>query len=102
MDFKQYGSYTTDMTNSDSESTRLNIRKDRPTAISSRIYGTVVDALAFNIDFIALKNPKLAVELLRLYEEAHKIKNTDPKAHDEDLELFTEALKDLLAEPDNS
>lgn len=86
----------------DDSVSNLKVRSDRPTAISSSVYKTGVDAIGFNLAFIALKNPKLAVQLLDLYEEASKIQGSDPKAPDEDLELFTEALKQLLAEPDKS
>jgi len=78
---------------SDKLSTKLTIRSDRPTAVSSSGRGANVDAMAFNLIFIALRNPKLAVELLRLYNEAHAIQATDPQAPDEDFELFNSALK---------
>jgi hypothetical protein len=67
---------------SGTDSTRLTIHKDRPTAVSSSGWGSNVDALAFNLAFIALHKPKLAVELLRLYREAHAIKADDPQAPD--------------------
>jgi hypothetical protein len=79
----------------DTKSTQLTIREDQPTAISSSMHGANVDAMAFNVAFIALKNPKLAVELIKLYNEAHAIKASDPKAPDEDIELFNEALENL-------
>ena len=75
----------------------LKVRQDRPTAISSLAHGANVDAIGFNLVFIALKNPKLAIELIKHYDQANGIKESDPKAPDEDLELFTEALKTLLS-----
>jgi len=87
---------------SDAKPTNLSIRKDRPTAISSYVYGTGVDAIAFNLDFIALKNPRLAVDIIKFYSEASNITENDPQAPDEDLDLFTQALKDLRQDPDNS
>ena len=79
------------------KTTKLQIREDRPTAISSSATGSNLDAIGFNIAFIAAKNPKLAVDILRLYAEAHDIQESDPKALDEDFELFTEALRTLLS-----
>jgi hypothetical protein len=78
------------------KATKLQIREDRPTAISSSTIGSNVDAIGFNIAVIATKNPRLAVEIIRLYTEAHDIQESDPKALDEDFELFTEALQTLL------
>lgn len=77
------------------DTTELKIQSNKPTAISSQVYGASNDAVGFNLAFIALKNPKLAVELIQLYSQAQAIKDTDPKAPDEDFELFTEALKNL-------
>ena len=72
--------------------TQLKIREDRPTALSSSAHGANLDAVAFNLAFIALRNPKLAVELLKLYDRAHQIKENDPKAPEEDFALFTDEL----------
>ena len=78
------------------DTTKLKIREDRPTALSSVIHGSNLDAIGFNIAFIALRNPKLALEIMRLYDEAHKLQASDPKAPDEDFKLFTETLTTLL------
>ena len=59
--------------------------------------GANLDAIGFNLAFIALKNPKLAVDILKLYSQAHDVKESDTKAPDEDFEMFTEALKDLTS-----
>lgn len=86
----------------DPDTTKLQIREDRPTALSSVVHGSNLDAIGFNIAFIALRNPKLAVEIMRLYNEAHKLQDNDPRAPDEDFKLFTEALTTLLGNtPDN-
>ncbi len=86
------------MSKPEENATQLSIRKDRPTAISSSVYGTGVDAIGFNLAFIALKNPRLAVEIMKFYSEASKVKDSDPQAPDEDIELFTRALRDLPAD----
>lgn len=58
---------------SDLPSIKLQVRSDRPTATASQAYNSKVDALAFNISFIAKYQPKLAVELLQLYAKAHAV-----------------------------
>lgn len=86
---------------SDAKSTKLNIREDRPTALSSSARGSNIDAIGFNIPFIASYNPKLAIDILMLYTQAHKIKEGDPFAPDEDQALFAdEVFKALDVEQD--
>ena len=77
---------------SDMPSIKLQVRSDRPTATASQEYNSTVDALAFDISFIAKYQPKLAVELLQLYAKAHAITENDPEAPDEDYALFAEAV----------
>jgi hypothetical protein len=86
---------------SDAKSTKLNIREDRPTALSSSVRGSNVDAVGFNLLFIAAHNPKLAVEILKLYAKAHEIQEDDPKAPEEDFALFADAVgKTLIVKSD--
>ena len=77
---------------SDVPSIKLQVGNDRPTATASQAYNSKVDALAFNISFIAKYQPKLAIELLQLYTKAHTITENDPEAPDEDFALFAEAV----------
>ena len=77
---------------SDVPSIKLQVRSDRPTATASQAYNSNVDALAFNISFIAKYQPKLAIELLQLYARAYTITENDPEAPDEDYALFAEAV----------
>lgn len=77
---------------SDLPSIKLQVRSDRPTATASQAYNSKVDALDFNISFIAKYQPKLAVELLQLYANAHAITENDPEAPDEDYALFAETV----------
>lgn len=77
---------------SDLPSIKLQVRSDRPTATASQAYNSKVDALAFNISFIAKYQPKLAVELLQLYTKAHAITEKDPEAPDEDYALFADEV----------
>jgi hypothetical protein len=88
---------------SDQASTKLTIREDRPTALSSVVHGSNLNAVGFNITFIALKNPKLAVDIMKLYASAHNIQENDPQAPDEDLELFMDEFMTILAStPDDT
>lgn len=72
--------------------TQIQLKDTSPTGISSRAEGANIDGLAFNITFIASRNPMLAVELLKLYEKAHVIKQDDSPHPDED---FATALDNL-------
>jgi hypothetical protein len=83
---------------SDAKSTKLNIREDRPTALSSSAHGSNVNAVGFNLLFIAKHEPKLAEEVLRLYAKAHTIQSSDPEAPDEDFALFADEVPKLLAD----
>lgn len=83
---------------SDSKTTKLNIRQDRPTALSSSAHGSNIDAIGFNISFLARRNPKLAVEVLRLYSDAHEMRQDDPPAPEEDYTLFADELTNLQRE----
>lgn len=55
-----------------------------------------MDALGFNIPFIAARNPKLAIEIMKLYALAHKIQESDPQAPDEDFGLFADEVARTL------
>lgn len=82
----------------EAKSTRLNIRADRPTAISSVAHGSNLDAVGFNLAFLATRDPKLAVEILKLYSLAHKVQENDPQAPDEDFALFADKLTETTKE----
>jgi hypothetical protein len=77
---------------SDAKSTKLNIREDRPTALSSSVHGSNVDAVGFNLLFIAQRNPKLAVEILKMYAEAYEVQEDDPAVPEEDFALFADEV----------
>jgi len=86
------------MENESPKSTKLNIREDRPTALSSSVHGSNLDAIGFNIAFLAARNPKLAIEIMKLYALAHKVQENDPSAPDEDFALFTDEVAKILAD----
>ena len=78
---------------SEAKSTKLNIREDRPTGLASSAHGSNVNAVDFNLLFIAARNPKLAVEILKLYAQACEIQENDPKAPEEDFALFADEVE---------
>jgi hypothetical protein len=78
------------------KTTKLNVREDRPTALTSSAHGSNLDAIGFNLNFLSLRSPKLAVEIIKLYSEAHSVQENDPNAPDEDLELFNDELTRLM------
>ena len=78
---------------SEAKSTKLNIREDRPTGLASSAHGSNVNAVGFNLLFIAARNPKLAVEILKLYAQACEIQENDPKAPEEDFALFADEVE---------
>jgi hypothetical protein len=83
---------------SNPKSSKLNMREDRPTAIASSAHGSNVDAVGFNITFLAPRNPKLALSILELYEAAHKVKESHPIAAEEDFALFADPFNKLLSD----
>ncbi|MEK7152726.1 MAG: hypothetical protein AAB834_02160, partial [Patescibacteria group bacterium] len=86
-----------DIDMSDTKSTKLNIRGDRPTALSSWAQGSNLDAIGFNIAFLAARNPKLAIEVMKLYALAHNVQENDPTVPDEDSALFADEVAKILA-----
>jgi hypothetical protein len=80
----------------DTKSTKLSIREDRPTGISSSAHGSNLDAVGFNLAFLAAHNPKLAIEVLKLYSLASKVSESDPDAPDEDYLLFADEVAKIV------
>lgn len=78
------------------DETRITIKPDSPIAISSSALGANINALGFNIDFIASKNPNLAIAIMSLYEQAKNIHSDDTVQSDEDFKLALQQLSDLF------
>ena len=78
------------------DESRLTIKSGNPTALTSSAMGANVNALAFNIDLIARKNPNLAIEIMKLYEQAKNIHPDDPAKPEEDFALAFEQLRNLF------
>ena len=69
------------------------MREDKPTGIASSAHGSNLEAIAFNISLIAPKMPLMAIQIMKLYDEASSIQIDDPNAPDEDQEMALEELK---------
>lgn len=82
---------------SNPKTTKLTIRSDRPTAITSSARNANLDAMGFNVPFIALHNPRLAIEIIKLYSDAHGIRESDPPAPDEDYDLYRQELVEYMS-----
>ena len=80
----------------DTTETHITIKSDKPVGLSSRAHGAKLDGVAFNLAFIAAKNPVLATEILRIYKEAAVLSLNDPAHPDEDFDLAFSDLNDLL------
>jgi hypothetical protein len=74
------------------KSTKLTIREDRSTAIGSSTQRSNLNAIGFNLTFLSIRNPKLAIEALKLYDRAVKVSKNDPSVPEEDFALFSDEL----------
>ncbi len=55
--------------------TKLALRSDWPTAVSSREHGHNLNTYGFNVDYIAARNPGLAMEIRELYDQATRLRD---------------------------
>lgn len=78
------------------DETRITIKSDSPIAISSSALGANINALGFNIDLIAAKNPNLAIAIMSLYEQARNIHLDDSVQPDEDFQRALRQLSELF------
>ena len=76
--------------------THISIKSGKSTGIASIATGANLNGIAFNIDFIASKNPTIAVDVMELFEKANAIKEDTPKSPIEDYDLALEKLKDIF------
>ena len=80
----------------ESQETRIILKAGKAVGISSRAYGSNIDGVAFNLDFIVSKNPVLATTILSLLKEASALSETDPAHPEEDFGLAFDNLKNQL------
>lgn len=75
------------------KTTKITLRADRATGASSRMYGAHLDTVGFNMEFILLRDPKLAMEVFKLYVKASDIDEAQPQAATEDLRAAAEEMQ---------
>ncbi len=85
----------------DTKKTNVSVRDDKATGVASRVHGSNIDAVAFNIDLIAAKRPTKAVEVLDLYNELKDITLDTPVMPDEDFGLAADKISKTLEDLDN-
>ncbi|HEX3782718.1 MAG TPA: hypothetical protein VHX38_23880 [Pseudonocardiaceae bacterium] len=78
---------------------KLAIRSDYPTAVSSTQYGANLDAYGFNAEFIARRDPALAVKLVKLWHQANNLSSEAPLVPGEDYALAEAELRGLVDMP---
>lgn len=74
----------------DGKTTRITLREDWPTAITSSAGHANLTTVGFNIEFIVRRRPSLAVEITKLYDEARRLRADDPQAPEEDIHAAAE------------
>lgn len=75
--------------------TEMTIRSNKATGISSSAHGANISGVAFNVEFIASKNPVLATRILKDYKEATAIKADDPQYPEEDYGMVLDEISKL-------
>jgi hypothetical protein len=76
--------------------TKISLREDMPASIASSAYGANLDVVGFNIRFILERKPSLAVQLLKLYSEAQKLRAEDQTAPDKDYDQANEEWVEFM------
>jgi hypothetical protein len=75
------------------DTAKITLKRDKATGITNN---PDIQGVAFNLSFIASKNPNLAVSILKAYKTASKIKPSDPSQPDEDFSLAFDEVKKLI------
>jgi hypothetical protein len=65
--------------------TKIAVRGDMAATITSSRHGANLDAVGFNVGFLLQRRPLLAVEILKLYDQARRVREDDPTAPEEDI-----------------
>lgn len=76
--------------------TRITLKQGKATGITQPGNTPDIQGVAFNISFIASKNPTLAAAILKNYQEAFDISPSDPQYPDEDYSLALDEIKKLI------
>lgn len=54
------------------------ISQDKPVELTSTKFGANINVTAFNVDYIAQREPELVTELYKLYEKAKSLQKKKP------------------------
>ena len=57
------------------ERTKITVRSDYPTSVASSAFGSNINCMAFNLDYIGKLDPELAKKVTALYEQCIKLKH---------------------------
>ena len=60
-----------------SKVTKLSIRSDGPTAVSSPVHGANLHSYGFNMDYIVERNPMLALKIRELWHQADQLREEE-------------------------
>jgi hypothetical protein len=85
----------------DIKKTSITVRSDKTVGVSSRLHGANIDAIVFNVDLIAEKNPTKAVQILDLYNDVKDITPESLPQPDEDFGLAAEKINETLKNTDD-
>ncbi len=70
--------------------TRLILHEDELASLTSSQRGANLDLVGFNLGLLLLRRPVLAVEVLKLYVQAQRVRKDDPAPPAEDFLSATE------------
>lgn len=59
--------------------TTVTIKEDKPVSLASTAYGSKLNVTAFNIDFIAERDPGIVKEIHSIYERVKTISTKPPQ-----------------------
>lgn len=65
------------------KATRIALYEDEPVSIASSQIRANLDTVGFNVGFLLRRRPLLAIEVLKLYDQARRVRAEDPAAPEE-------------------
>jgi hypothetical protein len=72
------------------KATRMALYEDEPVSITSSQTQANLDTVGFNFGFLLRRRPLLAIEVLKLYDQARMVRAEDPAAPKEDVRAAAE------------
>lgn len=77
------------------KTTKVTFYEKRAVSISSEMNGANLNTLGFNMKYIGLKDPMLAIKVYELFQEAKQLNEDSPMHPEEDFALAEERLKEM-------